>query len=222
MKKKHYLVFDCETAGSPGYPEIYDFGYVICNRKGEIVTSFSSLVAEIFYDTRKMENAFYGSKRPMYCDWADNGFIQINSWAFCIAQLNRDLIEWNVDEFLAYNLEFDRRALKTTNALLGDGSKILEQPVELQDIWGMACELIANKPMYQATAKAQGWVTEKGNIKTGAEFLYRYITKEYNFEESHTAYDDAVIESRILAHCLKQGKKFSKGILPQPWRLAQL
>ena len=43
-------------------------------------------------------------------------------------------------------------------------------------------------------------------FKTSAEIAYRYLQKELDFIEAHTALNDAEIESIILAKALKKGK----------------
>jgi hypothetical protein len=43
-------------------------------------------------------------------------------------------------------------------------------------------------------------------FKTSAEIAYRYLAKEINFIEAHTALNDAEIESFILLKALKKGK----------------
>ena len=40
-----------------------------------------------------------------------------------------------------------------------------------------------------------------------AEVLYRYITKDVDFIESHTGIEDVMIEKEIFAYCIKQKKK---------------
>ncbi len=61
-----------------------------------------------------------------------------------------------------------------------------------------------------------------GNIKTGAEFCYRYTSQNPDFIEDHTALSDAIIETQILAACFAMKKRIPYGkINAQPWRLVQ-
>jgi hypothetical protein len=43
-----------------------------------------------------------------------------------------------------------------------------------------------------------------------AEVLYRFITKDNDFVESHTGLEDVMIEKEILAYCYRQHKKMKK------------
>ena len=88
-------------------------------------------------------------------------------------------------------------------------------------IWGMCAETIMSKKGYIETAIEQGWMSESGNITTNAECAYRYITGVYDFEESHTALDDAIIETEIMARCFKTRMKMSFGIIPHPWKIVK-
>ena len=42
------------------------------------------------------------------------------------------------------------------------------------------------------------------------EVLYRYITGDLQFEESHTGLEDVMIEKDILAYCFRQHKKMNR------------
>jgi hypothetical protein len=66
----------------------------------------------------------------------------------------------------------------------------------------------------------------KANAK--AETLYRFIIKDSDFIESHTALEDVLIESQIVAYCYRQHKEMKKKLfskeLPEttPFQLAVL
>jgi hypothetical protein len=88
------------------------------------------------------------------------------------------------------------------------------------DIWEFVCRSRLVLKKYKTLARAQGWVSEKGNILTNAECAYRFISGNLDFKESHTAAEDTTIEREILADCFR-----AKGPVPyniitgQPWRL---
>jgi hypothetical protein len=48
-----------------------------------------------------------------------------------------------------------------------------------------------------------------------AEILYRYITGNLEFEESHTGLEDVDIERQILAYCFAKHKAMAKGAWEQ-------
>ena len=45
-----------------------------------------------------------------------------------------------------------------------------------------------------------------------AETVYRYITRDTDFVESHTGLEDVKIETLIMAYCYRQHKKMRKGL----------
>lgn len=86
------------------------------------------------------------------------------------------------------------------------------------DIWGLACANIINKPAYKRACLENNLLSPSGMyFSTNAENVKRFICKEYGFMESHTALSDAVIETEILFHGLKRGKK-TEGIIYFPFR----
>ena len=51
-----------------------------------------------------------------------------------------------------------------------------------------------------------GYVTEKGNIQTKAEIVYRYLKNDKTFEEEHTGLSDCKIEYEILLTAIRTKK----------------
>ena len=49
-----------------------------------------------------------------------------------------------------------------------------------------------------------------------AEVIYRFITKDINFEEAHTGLRDVEIETEILAYLVRQHKKMDKVLYHAP------
>ena len=62
------------------------------------------------------------------------------------------------------------------------------------------------------------FLSEKGHRKSSAEIVYRYITKNLEFEEAHTALADTEIEAAILVACLKRHKKLHTNYVGQAFR----
>ena len=91
----------------------------------------------------------------------------------------------------------------------------------LFDIWALACEYIMDSDEYRDFAFDEGLLTDSGKYyKTSAEVAYRFISRNRDFEEAHTALDDAEIESEILASIIRKDKKKLKmGIVAFPFRI---
>ena len=90
----------------------------------------------------------------------------------------------------------------------------------LFDLWGLSCEYLLNNDDYKSACLRNGWQTESGKyFKTSAETTYRFITGNHEFDEAHTAIDDADIESEIFALIVKKAKnKVDIGIEYFPFR----
>ena len=220
--KNIIMVLDTETCDLQG--NVYDVGFTVTNRKGEILHSWHGLVEEIFTDAKKMMGAFYARKLfSHYAPMLDRGEISLWSWWDVVAAIRSavDLLDVNI--LSAYNLAFDRRVMRQTNKLLG-GEPIFTSPVKQLDIWRFACETQLSSSTYKRLAREQGWVSNAGNIRTGAEYAYRFCSGDWGFKEDHTALSDAVIETAILARCFASKKKIPYNFVSNkyanaPWRI---
>ena len=218
MAQNIFMVLDTETCDLKGH--VYDVGYTITNKRGQILSEYNALVSEIFTDAEKMMGAFYARKMfSHYAPMLDAGDISLVSWADIVANIQSDVSNYNVNVLSAYNLGFDRRVMGQTNDLLGNGA-IFQSPVKQLDIWQFACEAKLNTATYKQLANEQGWVSAAGNIRTGAEYAYRFCRGDWGFIEDHTALSDARIETAILADCFSAKKRVPYGIVnAQPWRI---
>lgn len=92
---------------------------------------------------------------------------------------------------------------------------------DLFDVWGMACNHLINIHEYKKMCYDNEWKTASNKyFKTSAETTFRYLEMDTSFEESHTAIDDAEIESAIFAEVFKKTKgKFEMGIIYFPFRI---
>lgn len=122
MQKKYYLTLDTETATLPfvnemeltaqqkkiiaiAKPIVYDIGWVISDRNGNIVKEASYLVQETFFDLSVFDTAYYKEKRSLYFEKLKNGNIGVQSWNKIMDELEEDLK--NVTLSIAYNACFD-------------------------------------------------------------------------------------------------------------------
>lgn len=89
---------------------------------------------------------------------------------------------------------------------------------DLFDLWGLATTHLLNNVTYKSNCLKHGMLTNSGiYFKTSAETSYRYLCDKYDFMESHTALDDAEIESYIL-HKIAQKHAVTNGIKYFPFR----
>lgn len=87
------------------------------------------------------------------------------------------------------------------------------------DIWGLSCMYLLDNNNYRRLALENGYLSNTGTYFTSnAEVAKRYLSDKYDFVEDHTALSDALIESEILLHTLKRGKKVL-GIVYFPFKV---
>lgn len=92
---------------------------------------------------------------------------------------------------------------------------------DLFDLWGLSCQYLLNNEEYKKSCIDNNWRTASGKFFiTSAETAFRFLTKDNNFVESHTAIEDSIIESMIFAEIVKRTKgKFTMGIIYFPFRI---
>ena len=90
----------------------------------------------------------------------------------------------------------------------------------LFDLWGLSCEHLLNTPEYKQACYENDWRSASGKYyPTNAEKAFAFCFGDLDFEEAHTALEDAEIESMLFALITKKTKhKFERGIEYFPFR----
>ena len=90
----------------------------------------------------------------------------------------------------------------------------------LFDLWGLSCEHLLNTPEYKQACYDNDWRSASGKYyPTNAEKAFAFCFGNLDFEEAHTALEDAEIESMLFALITKKTKhKFERGIEYFPFR----
>jgi hypothetical protein len=221
MKSKVFICCDTETVGLPPHNLVYDLAYTIATRK-TILAKRSFLVRETITDAEEMMGAFYAKKIfSFYIPELDSGTMQLYNWADVVNTLRSDIAIYGVDVFAAYNIGFDMGAIAATNKRHATG-KVLEKKIDLLDLWTFACVGALNTRSYHNLAKQENWISEAGNVRTTAEKAYAFLAGQFDFEEQHTALDDALIETVIMQRLLARKKTIPyNNVAAMPWQLAQ-
>ena len=271
MRKPYtYMVVDTETATLPfvneithdaeekkkiaiAKPLIYDIGWTICNRRGDILGSKQYLVAETFSVPAVFNTAYYAEKRPIYLDKLAKKETTIKPWNDIMEIFIADM--QTVDAVGAYNSMFDfKKALPFTELYISKlyspdyytwearqktfCADIILNPRQpkkddnfepeifrfrgeqypLFDLWGLATKVLLNNVSYKKNCLAHDLLSASGlYFKTSAETSYQYLSNKYDFVESHTALDDAMIETFILSKIARR-HAISIGIAYFPFR----
>lgn len=266
-KKLYYMVVDTETATLPfanevanGDPErkkriaiakplVYDIGWTITDRKGNIYDRKQFLIAETFSVPSVFNTAYYAEKRPIYLEMLSKGETSVLPWNNVMDIFMADLEK--VDAVGAFNSMFDfKKAIPFTElyirklyspdyfqwekiqrnaaAIIAEGKAKNDKNPDFEadifrfrgneyvlfDLWGLATTHLLNNATYKNECINHGLFTASGTFfKTSAESSYQYLCNKYDFIESHTALDDAEIETFILSkvaakHAVTPGIKF--------------
>ncbi len=225
-KRKHYvLVVDTETANTIVHEDgsldmsnvlVYDCGWAVVDTKGNIYETASFVNRDIFVDERElMRTAYYANKIPRYIEEIRSGK-RIMSNTYEIRQAMLDTIKkWGIKEVAAHNARFDYAALNCTRRYVTSSKYRYWFPFDSVEIWDtmrMAQDVICNMPTYKTFCKENGYVLENGAPRKTAEILYRFITGDTNFAESHTGLEDVLIEAEIMFYCFRQHKPMRKNL----------
>lgn len=121
-RKKLYLTLDTETATLPfikeweltakqkqniaiAKPLVYDIGWTVTDRMGNIVLKRNYLIQETFFVPNVFNTAYYKDKRPIYMQLLADGAIEVATWEQAIERLQLDLDDCDIAT--AYNACFD-------------------------------------------------------------------------------------------------------------------
>lgn len=194
---------------------VYDIGYAICDKKGNIYLERSFVVAEVFIDYKDiMASAYYAEKIPQYWEDIKSGLRTLARLSTIRKIMADDLKEWNVKYMSAHNARFDDRALKTTIRYLTKSEIrwFLPYGIEVWDTLKMATDTICKQKGYIAFCEENGYMTKHKvpRPRATAEILHRYLSGDNEFEEAHTGLEDVRIEVDILARCFRTHKKMRK------------
>jgi len=217
-RKKYFMVLDTETCPidrdlqevSPKNMLVYDIGYCIVDKKGNVYKQGSYIISEIFFGEyyEKLQSAYYANKIPNYMQDIANGSRVVKTWKQISYILKETLKEFNISTVVAHNARFDFGVLQTTKEYLKEFSML--PYIEWYDTLKMAKSVLGNMPTYQRFCKDNNYLTKNGKCRFTAEIIYRYLKQDNDFEESHTGLEDTLIEKEILAYCFKQHKKMDK------------
>jgi len=234
MKEKRFLVADTESTGLGSKAFVFDFGYVISNRKGKIFQERNFLIREIITNPRIMLHAFYSNDwRSMmggkifqhYIPALNDNAVKIIGWREALAIMRDDIATFGVDVFSAYNLPFDLGAMNLTHRKVCEKNLDFTR-LDLLCLWEFACVTVLRSRLYHDTARQQGkengWITDADNVRTTAEKTYAFLSGNFDFIESHTALHDAQIETEILHRLLARKTAIPYNVVQGfSWRKAQ-
>lgn len=215
------IVIDTETCPldkdlnkvTPNNMFVYDIGWAVVDKRGKVYKTQSFINADIFLDEKElMQSAYYANKIPNYWEDIKNGSRILASFFNIRQALLEDITEYEVTEIYAHNMRFDYGSLNNTQRWETKSKYryFFPSDVTICDTLKMARDVVAKTPSYKTFCKENGYMTKNNQPRLTAEILYRYISGEEDFIESHTGLEDVLIEKEILAYCYRKHKKMQK------------
>ena len=201
------IMLDTETTNDIECPLCYDLGFSVVDLdEGEVIERHSYVVADVFCDKELMSSAYFIDKVPQY--WVDiqNGTRMLRRWATIRAIIKEVMIQYDIDTVVAHNARFDYTSTATTQRYLTSSKWRYFFPYGTKFLCTlkMAREIFGKDNEYITFCEEHEFLTTYKKPKLTAEVIYRYLTNNVEFVESHTGLEDVEIETVILLECIKR------------------
>lgn len=202
-----FIVLDTETTNSIEEPLMYDIGWAVIDEDGNLIKTRSYVVEDVFMNLELMSSAYYAEKRSLYWDGIEDGSRILASLSSISWQLRKDCRDYEVQFICAHNARFDARSTRLTQRYITKSAYryFLPYGIEIWDSLKMARLAFGKDDGYTKFCKEHNYFTTKGQKRFTAEILYRYLTNNPEFEESHTGLEDVLIEKDIVLACIERG-----------------
>ena len=204
------MVIDTETSNGFDSPLVYDIGFAIVDKKGNVYHTESLVIYDVFVLLKEiMATAYYAEKIPQYEQDIKDKKRRLVTFETARRIVAEYLRKYGVTAVIAHNMRFDYNALNTTNRYITKSRQRYFFPYGTK-IWcslAMSRSIFGKKPTYKIWCKENGFMTPNGQPRMTAEILYRFISRKYDFIESHTGLEDVMIEKEIFSYCIRQHKK---------------
>ena len=198
------MMIDTETTNDLDCPIVYDTGYQIFTLNDGVLCERSFVNTDVFLDKDLMASAYFIDKVPQYWDDIKDGKRLLKKWFTIKKQIAEDCELFNVKYICAHNAIFDNRALNTTQRYQTTSKfrYFLPYGVEWLDTLKMSRQLLKNNEDYGEFCYNNDYLTKNGQRRYTAEIIYRWLSGQNDFEESHTGLEDVEIERQIFEYCV--------------------
>ena len=211
LSKERYLLFvDTETIGSLFVKESvmpFEIGTKVYDtEKKQVVREKSYLIRKFFNNKFIMLSTFSATKYPEYFKKLENDKRYKTCSVKDVAQdLEKIIQRYNIKIMVAHNGNFDKCAIARLCEEFGVENPIkkidLLDTMELSKIITFSKDYanycIENKDILNSINES-AFITNSGRVRTTAQAIYSYITKNPHFEEAHTGLEDIDIEIEIF------------------------
>lgn len=208
------MVVDAETANTPKIDgklfaddgQVYDVCFRVIDDDGRTLEVIPVINSDVFFGMKDaMREAYFAEKIPQYMrDIWDKKYLVTDTWG--MYKTFRNLIrKWDVTAIIAHNAHFDVKVLNSTMRYQTKSKKrfFLPYGMPVIDTMQLARETIAATDEYKRFCIDNELMTNHPvpRPRLTAEALWRYLSNNTAFEESHTGVDDTAIEALIYAAC---------------------
>lgn len=199
-----FIVIDTETTNSLDDPLCYDVGFAVVDIFGNVYEKHSYVVSDIFLDKELMSSAYFIDKIPQYWEEIKHGNRRLRSFGFIKMKFAKVCKTYNVKIVLAHNARFDYRSLNLTLRFLTSSKSRFFFPfgIEIWDTLKMSRAVLKENEQYDNFCYSNNYLTKRLCKRFTAEIIYRFLTNNLNFEESHTGLEDVMIEKEIFVYCV--------------------
>lgn len=206
VENEKVIVLDTETTNSIDDPIVYDIGFAVIDINGEVYEQHSYVVADVFLDDELMASAYFADKIPQYWEDIKLGKRLLRRYKTIKNILYDVCKQYEIKKIVAHNARFDYRSATVTQRFLTNSKYrfFLPYEVEIWDSLKMAREVFKNDEDYGEFCYKNNYLTKNGQRRYTAEILYRFLTNDINFVESHTGLEDVLIEKEIFCECVKR------------------
>lgn len=201
----NYLMLDTETTNDIDCPLCYDVGFSVINDEGKTLEKHSYVVADIFLDKDLMSVAYFKDKIPTYWEDIKAGKRMLRRFATVRAIVRDVMAQYNINTVIAHNMRFDYCSTNTTQRYLTCSKWRYFFPYGTKFVCTlkMARATFNKDEKYIAFCEENNFVTKHGKPQLTAEVIYRYLTNNVEFVESHTGLEDVGIETEIFFACVQ-------------------
>lgn len=205
------VIYDTETIGIVTQ-DLLNVGYKIIDLNltdGTYKTLCEKdyLVSDLYRNEKwAINDKFVGlQKYAIYKYLVDGKLIKKHTIQKIFDLMSKDLTKYAVELGFAYNSNFDIDKFRKTADKLQ-----IANPLDLlrntHDIWTYSRQYICDQADYIEWAQENGIITESGKYySTSVESVVKFLTKDLDFAEQHTALSDTQWETKILIECFNRG-----------------
>lgn len=189
----------------------YNIGYIVGDKNGKIYEKHSYAFPEALWENfcgslnlEVVTSMMYKNIQEILADYGkENRKYKYISIVDFQKQFENTIKRNKVKRLFAYNVSFDKSSLKRLF-----GEEIFSKfNLQYCDILSAILYTKLLRKKYVNYCIHNRYITEKKNVQTKAEIVYRYLTKKQDFIEEHTGLADVLIEFEILLTAFKTKKK---------------